>query len=232
MKKILVIVAHSDDETLGMGATIARHAAQGDEVKLMVMTNGIGARVDNEQPSEDFIAQVKARQVASEKAANILGIKEIFQLDFPDNKMDTMALLTVVKAIEDVLEKYPPDVVYTHSRCDLNVDHVITHKAVLTACRPQKGTSVRKILSFEVLSSTEWNSPSQPSFIPQYIIDIDDYWHKKSQALQCYQAELRPYPHSRSMECIEAQATLRGATFGFNKAEAFFVERILASNSL
>ncbi|MDB4279407.1 PIG-L family deacetylase [Paraglaciecola sp.] len=227
MNKVLIVVAHGDDETLGMGGTIARHHNDGDEIRLIVMSDGVSARKKNNIEHENDKRQ---RYRALNQAANILGINKVYNYDFPDNQMDTISLLSIVQKIEEVFIEYPAKTVYTHSVLDLNIDHQITHKAVMTACRPQKHSSVKKILTFEVLSSTEWNSSALPQFNPQYIIDIADYWETKVQALQCYQEEMRTFPHSRSIECVEALATLRGATHGFAKAEAFFVERILESD--
>ncbi|MDW2402510.1 PIG-L deacetylase family protein [Vibrio sp. 1262-1] len=219
--RVLVVAAHADDETLGCGGTIAKHVANGDHVTIVFMTDGVSSRVASKgEESEE-------RASASQQAMDVLGVKDIRQLSFPDNKMDSVPLLEIVQAIEPVINDGQPDTVYTHFAHDLNVDHRVTHSAVMTACRPQSWSSVKKILSFEVLSSTEWNSPSQPSFQPQYIVDISDYWSKKINALKCYQEEMRAHPHSRSYECVEALATLRGATNGLKKAEAFYVERIL-----
>ncbi|MFT7431164.1 MAG: LmbE family N-acetylglucosaminyl deacetylase [Colwellia sp.] len=220
---ILVVAAHTDDETLGCGGTIAKHTANGDKVSVVFMTDGVSART---QIASDA---VEKRKFSTNNAMKILGISDIYTFNFPDNSMDTVPLIDLVKAIESVIEKTKPNTIYTHFAHDLNIDHRLTHNAVMTACRPQIGSSVKKIFSFEVLSSTEWNSPTQPPFIPQYIVNIDAVWDKKYQALQCYHEELRPFPHSRSLTCIEAQAILRGASYGFKKAEAFHIERILES---
>jgi LmbE family N-acetylglucosaminyl deacetylase len=218
---VLIIAAHPDDEALGCGGTIAKHIATGDIVHIIFMTNGVNAR-DNSSDKDN-----KIRSSALNQAMKILGVTSYQCFNFPDNKMDTIPLLSIIKAIEKAICEYQPNIVYSHFAHDLNIDHQITHKAVMTACRPVKGFSVKKILSFEVLSSTEWNPTSPSQFKGQYIVDISQYWLKKKEALQCYQEELRDFPHSRSIECIEALATLRGATHGFNKAEAFQVERIL-----
>ena len=221
---VLVVAAHADDEALGCGGTIAKHIAAGDQVEVIFLTNGVSARVYH---NHDDTAQ---RSLASIKAMKALGVTNIHPFNFPDNKMDTVPLLDIVKVIEQIINNVEPNIIYTHFIYDLNIDHQVTHKAVMTACRPQQHSSVKKILTFEVLSSTEWNSSALPQFNPQYIIDIADYWETKVQALQCYQEEMRTFPHSRSIECVEALATLRGATHGFAKAEAFFVERILESD--
>jgi LmbE family N-acetylglucosaminyl deacetylase len=218
---VLIIAAHPDDEVLGCGGTIAKHIATDDIVHIIFMTNGVNAR-DNGSDKDTII-----RSSALNQAMTALGVTGYQSFDFPDNKMDSVPLLSIIKTIEKAIFEYQPNIVYTHFAHDLNIDHQITHKAVMTACRPVKESSVKKILSFEVLSSTEWNSPSQQTFIPHYIVDISDFWEQKLEALKCYQNEMRSFPHSRSYKCIEALSIVRGATNGFNKAEAFFVERIL-----
>ena len=220
MSKVLVVAAHSDDEVLGCGGTIAKHVCQGDDVCVVFMTNGVTSR--KESPKD-----IKLRKYASISALKALGVSRHSQFDFPDNRMDTVALLDIVKAIENVVVDFEPTIVYTHSLHDLNIDHQITNKAVMTVCRPQTSSTVEKILAFEVLSSSEWNSPSALSFKPQYIVDISEHWNAKINALKCYNDEIRNFPHSRSYKTVEALATLRGGTNGFDKAEAFFVERIL-----
>jgi LmbE family N-acetylglucosaminyl deacetylase len=218
---VLIIVAHADDETLGCAGTIAKHIAEGDHVSLVFMTNGVSSRDDCGQQQE------LGRNSAMDNAMQMLGVKHYQCFDFPDNQMDSVPLLSIVKSIETVIDELKPNIIYSHFAHDLNIDHQITHQAVMTACRPIKGSSVKEIYSFEVLSSTEWQSKSHSSFQGQYIVDITPYWHKKKQALLCYQEELRDFPHSRSLVCIEALAILRGASHGFEKAEAFQVERIL-----
>lgn len=217
--QILVIAAHSDDETLGCGGTIVKHINDGDQVTVMFMTDGVSSR--ETEGDENF------RVSASNQAMEILGVKDIRQSDFPDNKMDSVTLLDIVKVIELVIDDIKPNIVYTHYRHDLNIDHQITHQAVMTACRPQSWLSVKEIYTFEVLSSTEWNSRSLTSFTPQKIVNITDFWSIKVKALECYSKEMRSFPHSRSYECVEALAILRGATFGLNKAEAFTIERLI-----
>ena len=219
--KVLIIAAHADDEALGCAGTIAKHITEGDDVSIIFMTDGVSSRNNSNQLHE------AERSSAMDKAMQVLGVKQYQCFNFPDNQMDSVPLLTITKAIEDVIYERKPNIIYSHFAHDLNIDHQITHQAVMTACRPVQGSSVKKILSFEVLSSTEWQSNSRPSFQGQYIVDISAYWQQKEQVLLCYQEELRDFPHSRSLPCIEALATLRGASHGFAKAEAFQVERIL-----
>ena len=150
-RKILVVAAHADDETLGCGGTIARHVSEGDTVHVMIMTNGVGARGDGDEKA------IKERQEAFHKAMSILGVQKTYENDFPDNRMDTFPLLEITQSVEKVIKKIEPSIVYTHHYGDLNIDHQITHKAVITACRPIPQSSVKEIYSFEVLSSTEWS---------------------------------------------------------------------------
>ena len=140
--------------------------------------------------------------------------------------MDSIDLLYVIKTIENYIEKIKPDVVVTHHSGDLNIDHQIVHKAVMTACRPQPGCTVKRILSFEVPSSTEWQSTTiNNSFIPNWFEDISDTLNLKLKALEAYKSEMREWPHARSIKAIEHLAKWRGATVGFEAAEAFMLIR-------
>lgn len=221
MKTVLVVSAHADDEVLGCGATMVRHTAEGDQVYTCFMTGGVGARRGGGN------VEAELRREAAKRAGAILGVKEQYSFEFPDNQMDSVPLLEVTKAIEGVIQEVQPDVVYTHFQHDLNIDHQRTHQAVMTACRPQAGHPVKEIFAFEVLSSTEWQSVGAPAFQPNVIVSINQYFDKKVAALQCYEEEMREFPHSRSYKTVEALAIYRGATYGVDKAEAFRLERLL-----
>lgn len=218
MTVILVIAAHPDDEALGCGGAIAKHSRDGDTVHILFLADGVGAR-----GSKDSLEE---RNEAAFKAAEILGAQPPRFLDLPDNRMDSMELLAVVQPIEKVIEELKPEVVYTHHRGDLNVDHAITHKAVMTACRGLPDHPVRQILSFEVPSSTEWQTP-EPSlaFVPNWFVDIAEVYELKQKALEAYAEEMRDFPHARSFKALEALATWRGASVGVPVAEAFKLER-------
>ena len=220
-KKILVVAAHADDETLGCGGTIARHVSEGDTVHVMIMTNGVGARGD------DNMKAIKERQEAFHKAMSILRVHKTYELDFPDNRMDTIPLLDVIQSIEQVIKEFEPSVVYTHYHGDLNVDHQIVHKAVITACRPLPHSSVKEIYSFEVLSSTEWSDVNINQFKPTKYVGIAKVIDQKLNALDKYQVEMHKAPHSRSNDHVEALATNRGNSVGYMMAEAFHVIRII-----
>lgn len=214
MDNILVVVAHADDEVLGCGATIAKHSAKGDKVTLLVMTNGVSSREQCED--NDYLIREKALS----HSCKILGISSVIQCDFPDNQMDSVSLLTIVKKIEQATINLNPKIIYCHSPTDLNIDHKICAQATLTAFRPMPNSKTKTILAFEVLSSTEWDF-SSPQFIANWFEDITVFFEKKLQALACYEDELRPEPHPRSASVCEALVKLRGATAGVHKAEAF-----------
>jgi len=133
----------------------------------------------------------------------------------------------VVQAIEAIAEEYQPTRIYTHHHGDLNVGHRVTHQAVMTACRPLPGNSVREILAFEVLSSTEWATSPTRAFVPNAFVDINNYLLKKLEALACYEVEMRPQPHFRSIAHVEALARHRGNCVGFAAAEGFSVIRVI-----
>lgn len=221
-KNILVIAAHPDDEILGCGGTIARHSNEKDRVKIIFIADGVGARSDN------FEHNLKARKESANNAANILGVQSIEFLDFPDNQLDTIPLLSIVKQVEHIIKQFKPEIVYTHCYDDLNIDHQITHRATMTACRPASdpGRSVKEIYAYEVVSSTELGL-QRSYFKPNYFVDIDAFFSKKIEALKAYSNEMRAFPHSRSLEHIEALSIHRGATIGLNKAEAFLLERAI-----
>ena len=159
------------------------------------------------------------------EANRILSVNEVKFGNFPDNRFDSVPLLDIVKVIEKVKNELKPDIVFTHYKNDLNIDHQITYKAVLTATRPMKGECVKEIYSFEVLSSTEWNYPL--SFSPDVFFDISDHMEYKKMAMQIYKSELNDYPHPRSLEGIEISAKNWGLKVGYKYAEAFKTVRVL-----
>ena len=216
---VLAIVAHPDDEVLGAGGTLARHAASGDEVHIVFLADGVGAR-GNDKPAAD------RRAKAARLAASLLGAREPEFLGFPDNRLDQVDLLDIVQAVEGVVAKIAPHTIYTHHAGDLNIDHGLCHRAVLTACRPLPGSTVRRIYAMEVPSSTEWSPPSPVStFVATCFVDITEMQKTKRRALEAYAEELRVFPHPRSIEAIDALATWRGSSAGLRAAEAFMVVR-------
>jgi LmbE family N-acetylglucosaminyl deacetylase len=220
-KVVMVVAAHPDDEALGCAGTIAKHVAVGDTVHFIFAADGVSSR------NQSTSTAVFEREAATNRAAGLLGVTSIEFLGFPDNRLDTVELLEIVRCLESRIACIKPNIIYTHHCGDLNVDHRQVHLAVLTACRPLPGSTVREIYAFEVLSSTEWSSAGDMPFLPNHYVDITDFLNKKMSVLEAYQFEMRPFPHSRSVEHVQALATHRGCSVGFAAAEAFMALRVL-----
>lgn len=211
---ILCVVAHPDDETLGCGATLAKHTAAADRVHVVCLADGVSSRGE---------ADLKRRRAESESACASLGALVEFH-DLVDNRMDAHPLITVVALVEEALRWFRPSIVYTHHAGDLNVDHRITHAAVNVACRPQPGCTVKQLLYFEVPCSTAWGAGFQPT----WYVDVTATIEKKLSAAVEYASELRDWPHPRSLPGINYLAAMRGAAIGVQAAEAFVVGRVCA----
>lgn len=224
---VLVVAAHPDDEVLGCGGTLARWAAAGAAVHVAFLADGVNSRrASDGQPLLDD--EQARRRAAAHAACQALGVASVWFGDCPDNRMDTVALLDVVKRVESLIDQHRPDTLLTHHGGDLNIDHRRVFEAVLTACRPQLGHPVRTLLMFEVPSSTEWQLPSGGAlFAPNWFVDISAQLPAKLAALQAYAAELRPAPHPRSLAGVQALAAWRGASVGCAAAEAFMLGRQL-----
>ena len=217
---VLVIVAHSDDETLGLGGTILRHKNQGDKIYGIAMTNGISARTIYEEE------QIDKRKEAAYKAANLIGLEWLDFGDFPDNSMDSIPLINIVKFIENVKKDINPKIIYTHSASDLNIDHKIVNESTLIAFRPKAGELWEEIRSFEVPSSTDYSHKTlRGNFNPNLYINIENYIDLKLEALSFYKDELWESPNSRSIDMIKVLAQYRGSQVGLRYAEAFEVLR-------
>ena len=227
LNRVLVVAAHPDDEVLGCGGTIARHADAGDQVQVLIVAEGATSRQNQRDPIQAR-DELSALAQASQTAGLILGASGVELLDLPDNRLDSLDRLDLIKRIEVIIRRHQPQVVYVHHIGDVNVDHRRLHEAVVTACRPTPGHPVRRLLSFEVASSTEWQPPGSASvFQPNWFVDISDQWQRKREALEAYASEMRPSPHARSLEAVEHLARWRGAQVGVEAAEAFCLLRQL-----
>jgi len=217
-KKVLVVAAHPDDEVLGCGGTIARLANEGAQVSLLILGEGMTSRYAKREGGLGS-KELQALKKYTAEATKVLGIKKTYLRDLPDNRFDSVDLLNIVKEIEKVKAEIRPDIVYTHHKGDLNIDHRITFDAVLTACRPINGETVKEIYSFEVPSSTEWGHPC--SFQPNTYVDISKTIETKTAAMKAYKSEIRDWPHPRSEEAIITLAKKRGCEAGLFFAESF-----------
>lgn len=231
--RILVFVAHPDDEVLGMGGTILKHTENKDWIKVVYLATGITSRRSlNYQnlPSYNF-EKNSSKQIENEindlrkdalKSCKILKVNDHEFYDFPDNEMDSIPLLKIVKVIEKEIKITKPDRIYTHHFNDLNIDHRVVYNAVLTATRPIN-TSVKELISFEVPSSTEWNYPQ--NFNPNYFVKIKSQLNRKLKAMESYRNEIRDFPHPRSIENLKNVAYRWGSISGTDAAEAFEIIR-------
>ena len=221
--KILIVSAHPDDEVLGCGGTAAKHSLSGERVEQVFVSDGESSRDKFSKKNKQ--KTINSRLLASKKAAKILGIKNTTSINFPDNKLDSVPLLEIIKEIEKKIFQFKPTIIYTHSDLDLNIDHQIVSRAVMTACRPINNLSVKEIYFFEVLSSSEWGHKSKKSFMPNYFVDISKTINLKIKAFKFYKKEIKKYPHSRSIEGVKILSKYRGLMIGVKNAEAFFMKR-------
>ena len=225
--KVLIVAAHPDDEVLGCGATIAKHAQNGDSVDILILAEGITSR-DNKRNREKRRLDLSTLNQAAHNSAKILGATSLSIKDFPDNRMDSCNLLDVVKVIEQTIQFHQPEIIYTHHRGDLNIDHRRVHDATVTAARPVPNHTVRTLLFFEVPSITEWHSPNPSSFFtPNWFVNATDTLPLKIQALEAYNSEMYHWPHARSIKAVKHLARWRGASVGFEAAECFVLGRNL-----
>lgn len=221
---VLVLAAHPDDEVLGCGGTIAKLAEAGHYVTIAVLGEGETSRYTQRDAAD--AARVEELAGDCRTVGAFLGAREVVTASLPDNRFDTVALLDVVKIVEDLVERVKPERVYVQHGGDLNVDHVVLYRATLTATRPMAGTPVREVLAYEVNSSTEWAFASfGPVFRPNVFEDITGTLDRKIEAMERYKSEARPFPHPRSPEALRAQAVRWGGVAGLHAAEAFELVR-------
>ncbi|MBX1886705.1 PIG-L deacetylase family protein [Campylobacter peloridis] len=218
--KILIIAAHPDDEVLGCFGTTARLIKEGYEAYTLILGEGKTSRNENNLEEQKNILENELIM-----ANNTIGIKKVFREYFSDNSFDDTNLLKIVKTIENVKNEIKPNIIFTHYENDLNIDHQITYKAVITATRSLSNESVKEIYSFEILSSTEWSYPL--SFQPNVFFDISSTLDLKLKAMKCYKSELKDFPHPRSLEGIKLNAKYNGMRIGLKYAEVFKCIKII-----
>jgi len=222
--KILIVAAHPDDEVLGCGGTVSNLIKKGHKAYTLILGEGVTSRDEKRDRNKRKASLDKLKKEAI-KANKILGIKDVFLYDFPDNRFDTVAFIDIVKVIERVKKDIKPDIIFTHYENDLNIDHQIVYKAVITATRPLPNETVKDIYSFEVLSSTGWNYPHE--FHPDAFFDITNTLKNKSIAMKVYKSELRRFPHQRSIDGIRVRSMYWGMQTGLAYAEAFKTVRTI-----
>ena len=218
---ILVIAPHPDDEIIGVGGTIAKFIAEGNNVYICVATKGSEPLFSNE-------GVMKTREEAR-KCHNLLGIKKTYYLDFPAVMLERVERYEINNKITKVINDALPNIVFIPHHGDIQKDHQIVSESALVALRPKYNHKVTKIYAYETLSETEWNLPhATNTFIPNVYIDISNYLDSKIKAMSLYKTQLADFPNPRSLEAIEALAKYRGATICSNAAEAFMLIREIA----
>ena len=215
MEKILVICAHPDDETLGLGGTIKLHSLNGSKVYVLNFADGESSR-------KKFTNNILERQKQAIKAASILGIKETKFLDYEDQKLDTVPLVELSKQIELAIKKWNPSIVYTHFWGDVNQDHKVLFDATIIATRPTPNSKINKVICYETPSSTEWGNQN---FKPNHFINIQKVSKMKIKAFQQYRNEIKKFPHPRSKQSILIRSNYWGSSIGIENAEAFIILR-------
>jgi len=227
--KILVVVAHPDDELLGLGASMHKLInEQGSKVRVVILGEGITSRSDNRDPKE-WEKELLIHKKNIELARKAIGYESVGIYDFPDNRFDTVALLDLIKVIEKEKEDFQPEIIFTHHGGDVNIDHQRTFEAVITVTRPMEHEDVNTIITFETPSGTEWRASTDPRhFIPNMFITISEENLKaKVEGMESYEFEKRTYPHPRSPESLRILAQQRGMSVGKNLAEAFCIVRLI-----
>jgi LmbE family N-acetylglucosaminyl deacetylase len=218
MNRVLVVAAHPDDEVLGMGGAIALHTDRGDQVRVLVLTDGSSSQYPGD-------AETRARKEEEARAAAAeLGVGDYVHLDLPDMRLDTLAHVEVNRAVEDHVRELQPEVVYT-AQPDVNRDHRVLFDSVAVAVRPSPGQSVRRFLTYAPTSSTEWTPAPVNWFVPNWFVDITGTLERKITAFAHYETERRDYPHPRSERAIRAAAEFYGANCGCEYAEPFVLVR-------
>lgn len=219
VRTVLVVAAHPDDEVLGCGATIARLSRE-HEVRIAILGEGITSRYRGRTSAAK--RGLGRLQDQARAAGAHLHARSVEFGGLPDNRFDEVPLLDVVKKVETWVERYRPQVVYTHHPGDLNIDHTTTFRAVLTATRPLQGAPVKELYTFEIASSSEWAFQHiEPAFRPNVFMDVSQSIDDKIEAMQMYTDEVRAFPHPRSPEALQAIARRWGSVVGVNYAEAF-----------
>jgi len=226
-KNIMIVVAHPDDEILGLGASMHNLIyEQQCKIHVVILGEGITSRADT-RDTKLWERELVVHRENIKNAQKLIGYQSLSIYDFPDNRFDTVALLDIIKVIEKEKANFKPDVIFTHHGGDLNIDHQRTFEAVITSCRPLNTETVKTIITFETPSGTEWRASSDPRhFIPNMFVNIsEENLQAKINAMECYEFEKRQFPHPRSPEALKIRAQMWGIANGLQLAEAFCVVR-------
>lgn len=225
MKKVLVIAAHPDDEVLGMGGTIVKLTSEGNEVNVLIVTDGSSSQY---RDSDNLAEIIEAKKHETRSCADVLGIKGIYYGGLPDMKLDCTPHIEINRVVERTIDELQPDTVFTHFWGDVNADHQNVYKSTLVAVRPVMGQVVKELFCYSVPSSTEWTPNKEDTmFMPNVFVDITDVAERKYEAFSRYSTELRDYPHPRSVQYLREADKAAGIRVGLLAAEEFVLLRRL-----
>lgn len=221
MKKVIIISAHPDDETLGAGGTLLKHKANGDKVYWLIVTNVF----EHQGFSKE---RIKSRQMEIDKVAQEFGFEKVFKLDYPTMTLSSSSLLKLVPDVSKVFSEVEPEIIYTLNRSDAHSDHRYLSDAVMACTKSFRYPFIKKVLMYECISETEF-APAffEKVFIPNYFVDITDFIDKKLEIMHIFESELSEPPFPRSEENIKALARFRGSSVGCHYAEAFQVVKVI-----
>jgi LmbE family N-acetylglucosaminyl deacetylase len=228
-KRVMIVVAHPDDELLGLGATMNKLIIEKDITShVVILGEGITSRSDK-RDADKWKQELETHKKNILAAQTAIGYHSVSIYEFPDNRFDTVALLDIIKVIEKEKDQFSPDVIFTHHGGDLNIDHQLIFEAVITASRPMSHESVKTIITFETPSGTEWKASSDPrNFIPNLFFSVsEENINAKIIGMESYKYEKRKYPHPRSPEALKIQAQRWGIAVGTEYAEAFQIIRMI-----
>ena len=231
-KKFLIVVAHPDDELLGLGGTICKLKQRDDVyIKVVILGEGITSRFNNED-KKSIRTDLTLHKQNILAAKDILGYDDLATYDLPDNKFDTVPLLDIIKIVEKEKQITQPDVVFTHHNGDVNIDHQLTFRAVITAFRSLPNDDFGGILTFETPSGTEWIPPNDPrKFEPNIFVELSkELIEKKVMAMESYEFEKRDFPHPRSPQSLFNRSIMWGVTAGVEYAEPFQLIKYILRN--
>jgi LmbE family N-acetylglucosaminyl deacetylase len=216
---MLVVAPHPDDETLGAGGIIAALAAAGGEVAVLTVAGHLPPLYPPDVHEQ--------RVVEARRAHAVLGVTEAAFLDYPAVLLDQVPTPELNGRVQEVVERVEPDVLLVPFQ-DRHVDHRLVFEAAMVAARPVgPGRGIGVVAAYETVSSTHWNAPHlEPTFVPNWCVDITDHIDTKLEALSCYESVLHAFPGPRSLEAVRALALFRGSQAGCGFAEGFHVLRM------
>jgi len=212
--KTLVVAPHPDDEILGCGGTLLRRQAEGRVLGWLIMTS-------MSEQSGWVKARIEQREQEIVRVRESIGFAEVFNLRLTPAHLDQIPKSELISRVSEVFKAFEPEEVLIPHRRDAHSDHCATFDAVSACCKWFRYPSVRRVLSYETPSETEFGLGADAAFHPNTFVDISRHIDRKVEIMQIYRSEMGDFPFPRSVEAIRALASVRGATAGFRAAEAF-----------